>query len=260
MIELKIFEVPIIKSGVEFLSNILNVSKSYILWTIMFFIMSMFSLFFIFIVFCIVVSYLCIGIMPNINSKYFSLYNTNYANEYQKIYDKYGKCEIKRAYIMRKPISNFHHNVLMLITLYNWPTKSYGTLYHTGIIFEIEHNNKTKHIFIHKSTKIKITDEFKIHCDHELVPIKISKKKTQTIQEIMDITRDKLGTHDFFNWTPDNNCQPFTRVMIKAMGKGKRYDKYITQPVDYDFSYLSTNFVAVCLYLGQRCGSSVDYY
>ncbi len=215
---------------------------------------------FIFVVFIIIALYLCIAIMPNIPSNYISLYNTNYSNEYQKIYDKYGKCEIKRAYIMRKPISNFHHNVLLLITLYNWPTKSYGTLYHTGIIFEIEHNNKTKHIFVHKSTKIKITDDFKIHCDHELVPIKISKKKNQTIQEIMDITHDKLGTHDFFNWTPDNNCQPFTHTMIKAMGKGKKYNKYITQPIDYDFSYLSTNFVAVFLYLGQRCGGSIADY
>ena len=217
MIELKICKLPIIKSGIYVLSNILNVSKSYILWTIMFFIMYMVSIIFIFFVLCIVISYLCIAYIPNI-----TLYNTKYAKEYQKILDKYGNCKINRAYIMRKPISKFHHNVLLLITLYNWPTKSYGTLYHAGIIFEIEHNNKTKHIFVHKSTKIKITDEFKIHCDHELVPIKIPKKKTQTIQEIMDITRDKLGTHDFFNWTPDNNCQPFTRVMIKAMGEGQK--------------------------------------
>jgi hypothetical protein len=158
---------------------------------------------------------------------------------------------------MREPLTDFHHNGILLVSLYKWPTKSDGTIYHTGMIFEIKHKNKTKHIYVHKSIKIKITDEYSIHREHDLIPIKISKNKIQTIKEIMDIALAKLGTHNFFNWSPINNCQVFTRIMIIAMGKKK---KYIKQQFNYDFSYIPNHFMIILLYIGYIGGNYLVPY
>lgn len=177
--------------------------------------------------------------------------------------DKYGNCPIKNIYLIRQPFGKLINFGLNIITLYQYDKLVNSSEdcfpYHPAFIFEIIYQNQIKLLLVEKNNCIHITDNFMIHQQDEMIPLKIkSNNILNTLDSILDKTRSRIGDMKFFNWNLfENNCQSFTKEILitlhKYTNKYKQFvkkDKIIKlyKPSDFalhlfHFSVIILNFI-----------------
>ena len=154
----------------------------------------------------------------------------HYNKKSKKILDLYGDCKITNMYLIRQPFSKTITFILNIFTLYNYEkiiNESQDIFpYHCLIMFEvILKNNMKKMLFIEKNNCINICDNFLIHNTQEIKKLNIKHKKL-TINSILNITQARLGNETYFNWhLYKNNCQNFTKEILKTIGKYNKINK-----------------------------------
>jgi hypothetical protein len=218
----------------------LNINFSYWQLGIIFLIL---ILFFCFIIFIIASYFIFKWVRFNISAHYFQI---NDFSKYQReILKKYGKCKIKKLYLVRNPIIQYLKTLINIITLYNFNkqiehykkkmNKHFFYPNHTSVICEIETEKGIKKlILIEKTTSFKISTQFKVTHHQELKQVKID--KNWTIEKILNMTKERMGDKKFFNWhVCENNCQIFVKEILNTLNLcSKKNQNFLMQ--DYFFS------------------------
>ena len=154
----------------------------------------------------------------------------HYNKKCKKILDLYGDCEITNIYLTRQPFSKTITFILNMLTLYNYEKlikESQDNFpYHCLMIFEVKlKNNMKKMLLIEKNNCINISDNFLINNTQEIKKLNI-KNKHLTINTILNTTQSRLGNEKYFNWhLYKNNCQNFTKEILKTIGKYNKMNK-----------------------------------
>lgn len=153
-----------------------------------------------------------------------------YNKKSKKILDMYGNCKITNIYLMRQPLSKLITFLLNLFTLYNYEkliNESQDNFpYHTLIVFEIKlENGMKKMLLLEKNNCINISENFFINNTQEIKKLKIKRKKL-TVNYVLNTTQERLGYEKYFNWhLYKNNCQEFTKEILKTIGKYNKINK-----------------------------------
>lgn len=136
--------------------------------------------------------------------------------------EKYGDIEVNEIYLYKIPISELRILQLNIFSFFkfNNELKNYlKTIYpiipgHTALIFKIRlPNNQIKFLQLEKINKIKFTENISLKNNHELYKIDIENCKT--INNIIKITRERMGDTMFFKWSLfNNNCQKFVKELL----------------------------------------------
>jgi hypothetical protein len=153
-----------------------------------------------------------------------------YNKKSKKLLDLYGNCKITNIYLIRQPFSKFITFLLNIFTLYNYEKlikESHDNFpYHSLIIFEIKlENGMKKMLLLEKNNCINISDNFFINNTQEIKQLNI-RTKHLTINSILNITQKRLGNEIYFNWhLYKNNCQEFTKEILKTIGKYSKRNK-----------------------------------
>ena len=218
----------------------LNINFSYWQLGIIFLII---LLFFCFIIFIITSYFIFKWVRFNISAHYFQI--NDFSNYQREILKKYGKCKIKKLYLVRNPIIQYLKTLINIITLYNFNkqiehykkkmNKHFFYPNHTSVICEIETEKGIKKlILIEKTTSFKISTQFKITHHQELKQVKL--KKNWTIDKILNMTKERMGDKKFFNWhVCENNCQIFVKEILNTLNLcSKKNQNFLMQ--DYFFS------------------------
>uniref|UniRef100_A0A6C0IRZ4 Uncharacterized protein n=1 Tax=viral metagenome TaxID=1070528 RepID=A0A6C0IRZ4_9ZZZZ len=190
----------------------------------------------------VLVSYLVIKILQKSiddNNIFFYKYN----KQSQELLDKYGDYNVKRIYLVRQPLAKMFTIGLNLFTFYYYndliqKCNEYYP-YHTLLLVEIElsENNiykkelkETKFLLVEKNNCINISENFFISKTQETLAISLNKTTTHcnikkkkikiTLNQLLDKTRNRIGSKAFFNWNIyKNNCQEFTKELLVTLNK-----------------------------------------
>jgi hypothetical protein len=153
-----------------------------------------------------------------------------YNKKSKKLLDLYGDYKLTNIYLVRQPFSKFITFLLNIFTLYNYEkliNESQDNFpYHTLIIFEIKLKNGTKKmLLLDKNNCINISENFFINNTQEIKQLRIKKRKL-TINYILNQTLNRVGNEKYFNWhLYKNNCQEFTKEILKTIGKYNKTNK-----------------------------------
>ena len=169
-----------------------------------------------------------------------NFYFDDYTKKCKKYLKLYGDLPIENMYLIRQPIGKLNSILLNVLTFNEATDKinSYNNLNknnkyyptHTSILFEVKtHNNMIKHINIEKNNNIVITPNYMRYEEQDVMKINLSKKKKITINNILEITKKRIGKEKYFNWhLYKNNCVRFSEELLISLNKKKKkYIKFI---------------------------------
>ena len=158
------------------------------------------------------------------------------------VLDKYGDYPIKRIYLSKRPVPLYLRVMLDIITCksYSKQLKNYRKTFevpdfypmHTYMIIEIKLKNKLrKWIIVEKHNSIDITPYFMYSSNQDIMELKLNKKDKFTINKILNLTKDNMGSNLFYNWHfYNNNCQKFILEILESINKNNiKYQKFIYQ-------------------------------
>ena len=199
----------------------LNYIKYITFFLLIFFVVSMLSF--------IIISYFMLKILKlSIDNNNILFYQYN--KKSKKLLDLYGNCKLTNIYLIRQPFSKFITFLLNIFTLYNYEKlineSQENFPYHSLIVFEIKlENGMKKMLLLEKNNCINISENFFINNTQEIKQLNI-KTKELTINTILNITQNRLGNEKYFNWhLYKNNCQEFTKEILKTIGKYNKKNK-----------------------------------
>ena len=140
---------------------------------------------------------------------------------------KYSDYKIKGLYLVSQPFLSLGYTITNSITLFKYD-KLLKQLhpFHTQIILVIKKGKNTAFLAIHKRPNILINDTIDINKSYGIKKIPIRSKQL-SVDEILTSVKDNMGPK-YFNWNiVDNNCQNFSKEIIRVLNK---YDKkYVKQ-------------------------------
>ena len=199
----------------------------------------------------IIASYYFYTYFTSITRENLEFFNTDYNKVSKETLEKYGSNKITKAFLVKKPISSFVHSILSIFSLYKWDVNANKDLYHASIVLEtVDKTGNIKYIRVEKTHSIRITPNFKMKDAHTILPIKLNKKKTFTIQSIMDKIRHKMGDNKFFNFNIKNHCQFLSSNIIKIIHADKNTPMKKYQVTELPFSDLSFYLMNWCIFFG----------
>ena len=174
---------------------------------------------------------------------------TNYNNLSKKTLEKYGSNKITKAFCIKQTIPLYSHYALSFFSFNKWNKKN-NIYYHYSIVFEtVDKNGVIRYIRVEKTPSIRISSNFEMTDADIIIPIKLKKKKSFTIQSIIDKTRQKMGDNKFFNLSVKNNCQLLIINMISIIHADKNTSLKKNQLLEYSFSDLSFYIMNWCAFL-----------
>jgi len=153
-----------------------------------------------------------------------------YNKKSQQLLDLYGDCKLTNLYLVRQPFSKFITFGLNMLTLFQYnqliQESQENFPFHTLLVFEVElTNGNKKWLLLEKNNCINVCENFFISNSQEVKHIKL-KKNVHTLNDVLNETRERIGTEKFFNWhLYTNNCQEFTKAILKTLGKYTRCNK-----------------------------------
>jgi hypothetical protein len=177
------------------------------------------------------ISYYIVKILKiKFNNCFFGL--DNYTKESINVLEKYGNYNIKNVYLVKQPFSQFKKLIFNILT-YNKYDKMLNekSIFHTLIIVELKiKKNIVKKICIEKTNNLKILSNFQIYDNYTLKKIKIKKKIK--LNELLNKTKDRIGSLKFFNFKLfECNCQHIVLEFLKTLCKNKK-SKFIFQKLN----------------------------
>lgn len=157
-----------------------------------------------------------------------NLYN-DYDQLSKKILNKYGNNIVHRIYVLYTPSTNTTMYIFNILSRIIHNKSFYGILdkikqkglpdklYHASLIFELKVDKKyTKFIHINKELGVMVREKINIF-NNGIMAIRPKHKKT--LNNILNITMNKMGVDKYYNWDMfNNNCQNFNIEILKTIG------------------------------------------
>lgn len=139
-----------------------------------------------------------------------------FSRKTQTIINKYGKYRIRRVFLTNTPI-----NLLYIYCTRIFLQFDLTSCFHPSLIVELEtteNNNTRQWIRIEKNEGIYLSDTFSILNNTELIPLKKQRGKKMTLLDLLEKTKNNMGTKTFYTWhILNNNCQDFIIELLKTM-------------------------------------------
>ena len=162
---------------------------------------------------------------------------TEYNTASKSVLDTFGDCRIKRIYLIRAPIHTTIELLFNILSLYHWNKRKPPVTYHIFLLFEVEvSKDLIKHIVVEKINGIYVKTDYTICAEHEFVPIKISKHKTHTLNSVLESTKKRIGSFNYYNWSVNSHCQIFTYNILKIIRPKTKFKQY------FDMQWFTPNF------------------
>jgi hypothetical protein len=147
----------------------------------------------------------------------------------QKILRKYGDFKITKVYSVKEPLNMLILKIFNLFTFYKH-SKEFDKnknkekfLQHSSLIIEIRlKNNRKKLLLLEKNTCVFIRENIHINKYMIVDSIKLNNDKQFSLNELLTITKDRIGLTNFFCWNLDkNNCQNFIYELLITLSNNK---------------------------------------
>jgi hypothetical protein len=154
------------------------------------------------------------------------IFNTG-SPQTDKILGQYGDYIIKNAMIHRKPVDKILKDIINAISLgeFNNYKKTYDELFHLSVIFELQKGNDTVYLMTEKRPNIywEKVDSLKSYDSTDNSYVNLSKFKPCTLTQLIDKTKEIMGS-DFNTYNAkSNNCQTFILSLFKAFFELQRF-------------------------------------
>jgi len=168
----------------------------------------------------------------------------DYPPKVRKILKEYGNEVISGLTLMRTPVSGLLTGALSLFSLGKFGKrmdKSFDQLFH--LFLEIK-TQSGKRFSVEKNEVIVIEMNPKKRDKTEIKEVTNNLPQNLTIQEMLDKTKEAMGTENFFRYSAiDKNCQDFLLNIFRANNIGDKTDltfiKQDTQQLFKDLPYLA---------------------
>lgn len=211
------------------LYNLNNITNNFRTHYIKYIIIFLIIFLFVSIILFIIISYFILKFLK-LNIDNYNILFYQYNKKSKKLLDLYGDYKLTKIYLVRQPFSKTITFLLNIATLYNYEkliNESRDNFpYHTLLVLEIKlENGMKKLLLLEKNNCINISENFLINKTQEIKELNI-KHENYTIKHILNTTQERLGNNKFFNWhVYKNNCQEFTKEILKTLGKYTRKNK-----------------------------------
>lgn len=134
----------------------------------------------------------------------------DYSNISKRTLEKYGGQIIKKLKVVRKPLDSRIQYALKFASN-GASSQAYDNLFHLSLIATMN----THDIIIEKNEIIHISDDFHLSGNMEFMDVSLNNKQI-SLNELMDKTKQGMGTDKFFKYNPwTNNCQYFLDAILK---------------------------------------------
>ena len=183
---------------------------------------------------------------------------TEYNDNSKHVLNTFGDCRIKRIYLIRAPIHTTIDWLFNILSLYHWNECKPPVTYHIFLLFEVEVSKGfTKHIVVEKINGVYVKSDYNIQSDHEFISIKFSKRKAHTINSVLESTKKRIGSFNFYNWSVNSHCQIFTYNILKVLKSSTKFKQY------FDIQLFSPRFINAFHDFGVhllKCGVKLSSY
>ena len=161
--------------------------------------------------------------MYDIHINIYNLFD-KYNNKSKTILNKYGDCKIKRLYLIKNSVSYYMQMQLNIFTGFKYnkyiheSKKEDNHKYHVSLLFELYTAFGIKFIKLEKNNRIHISETINICDSTEIMEIDFTPSNLHTLNEILTITKNNIGSDVFYNWNLyTNNCQHFVKEILLSI-------------------------------------------
>jgi len=174
-------------------------------------------------------------------------YLNDYSRNNKKLLSEFGDWNIKYIYLVKEPISKFSYILMNIISLNSFSNAIYkynddNTPNHIFLILELTKGKERKKCKLEKNTCFNIGFNYMVTDKQNKLKMKPSKKIS--LFELLEITKKRVGTKEFFNFEIyENNCQKLAIEILITIDKyNKKTKKFLYKEVLYCTEFIDEIF------------------
>jgi hypothetical protein len=174
-------------------------------------------------------------------------YLNDYSRNNKKLLSEFGDWDIKYIYLVKEPISKFSYILMNIISLNSFSNAIYkynddNTPNHIFLILELTKGKDRKTCILEKNTCLNIGFNYMVTDKQNKLKMKPSKKIS--LFELLEITKKRVGSKEFFNFEIyENNCQKLAIEILITIDKyNKKTKKFLYKEVLYCTEFIDEIF------------------
>lgn len=207
-----------------------------------------FFMLFLFLILCFLFILISFYLFKYLQIKVFDKWYLNdYSRNNKKLLSEFGDWNIKYIYLVKEPISKFSYTLMNIISLNSFSNAIYkynddNTPNHIFLILELNKGKERKTCILEKNTRLNIGFNYMVTDKQNKLRIKPSKKIS--LFELLEITKKRVGSKEFFNFEIyENNCQKLAIEILLTINKyNKQTKKFLYKEVLYCTEFIDEIF------------------
>jgi len=207
-----------------------------------------FFMLFLFLILCFLFILISFYLFKYLQIKVFDKWYLNdYSRNNKKLLSEFGDWNIKYIYLVKEPISKFSYTLMNIISLNSFSNAIYkynddNTPNHIFLILELNKGKERKTCILEKNTRLNIGFNYMVTDKQHKLRIKPSKKIS--LFELLEITKKRVGSKEFFNFEIyENNCQKLAIEILLTINKyNKQTKKFLYKEVLYCTEFIDEIF------------------
>ena len=207
-----------------------------------------FFMLFLFLILCFLFILISFYLFKYLQIKVFDKWYLNdYSRNNKKLLSEFGDWNIKYIYLVKEPISKFSYTLMNIISLNSFSNAIYkynddNTPNHIFLILELNKGKERKTCILEKNTRLNIGFNYMVTDKQNKLKIKPS--KNISLFELLEKTKKRVGSKEFFNFEIyENNCQKLAIEILITIDKyNKKTKKFLYKEVLYCTEFIDEIF------------------
>lgn len=207
-----------------------------------------FFMLFLFLILCFLFILISFYLFKYLQIKVFDKWYLNdYSRNNKKLLSEFGDWNIKYIYLVKEPISKFSYTLMNIISLNSFSNAIYkynddNTPNHIFLILELNKGKERKTCILEKNTCLNIGFNYMVTDKQNKLKIKPS--KNISLFELLEKTKKRVGSKEFFNFEIyENNCQKLAIEILITIDKyNKKTKKFLYKEVLYCTEFIDEIF------------------
>ena len=207
-----------------------------------------FFILFLFLILCFLFILISFYLFKYLQIKVFDKWYLNdYSRNNKKLLSEFGDWNIKYIYLVKEPISKFSYTLMNIISLNSFSNAIYkynddNTPNHIFLILELNKGKERKTCILEKNTCLNIGFNYMVTDKQNKLKIKPS--KNISLFELLEKTKKRVGSKEFFNFEIyENNCQKLAIEILITIDKyNKKTKKFLYKEVLYCTEFIDEIF------------------
>lgn len=207
-----------------------------------------FLILFLFLILCFLFILISFYLFKYLQIKVFDKWYLNdYSRNNKKLLSEFGDWNIKYIYLVKEPISKFSYTLMNIISLNSFSNAIYkynddNTPNHIFLILELNKGKERKTCILEKNTCLNIGFNYMVTDKQNKLKIKPS--KNISLFELLEKTKKRVGSKEFFNFEIyENNCQKLAIEILITIDKyNKKTKKFLYKEVLYCTEFIDEIF------------------